>query len=112
VAIRSTRLVVYRKRIAAVLIAIQIAVTLAVLANVATIVVDRLTWSSAPTGIDEANIFFTYSESIETDPNIAATKSGDLAALRAMPGVADAFPTNSIPLQGGGWSLIVNHPRP
>ncbi|HEX3951387.1 MAG TPA: FtsX-like permease family protein [Steroidobacteraceae bacterium] len=109
-AIRSTRLAIYRKRIAAVLIATQIAVTLAILTNVATIVVERLSWSTQPTGIDEANIFFTYSENIETETpaDLAASKAAGLAALRAMPGIVDAFPTNSFPLQGGGWSLIVN----
>jgi putative ABC transport system permease protein len=109
----STRLVIYRKRIAALLIAIQIAVTLAILANVATIVIERLSWSTQPTGIDEANIFFTYSENIETETpaNLAASKAAELAALRAMPGVVDAFPTNSFPLQGGGWNLIVNLTR-
>ncbi len=104
------RLAIYRKRIAAVLVATQIAVTLAILANVAKIVVERLSWSGQPTGIDEANIFFTYSENIETEApaKLAASKAADLAALRAMPGIVDAFPTNSFPLQGGGWNLIVN----
>lgn len=110
VAVRSKRLAIYRKRIAAALIATQIAVTLAILANAASIVVERWSWSTQPTGIDEANIFFTYSENIETETpaNLAASKAADLAALRALPGIVDAFPTNSFPLQGGGWNLIVN----
>lgn len=112
-ATRSTRLAIYRKRLAAVLIATQIAVTLAILANAATIVVERLSWSTQPTGIDEANIFFTYSENIDTETpaNLAASKLADLAALRAMPGIVDAFPTESFPLQGGGWNLNVNLAR-
>jgi putative ABC transport system permease protein len=112
-AIRSTRLAIYRKRIAAVLIATQIAVTLAILTNAATIVVGRLSWSTQPTGIDEANIFLTYSENIETQTpaKLAASKAADLAALRAMPGIVDAFPTNAFPLQGGGWNLAVNLTR-
>jgi putative ABC transport system permease protein len=112
-AIRSARFAIHRKRVAAVLIAAQIAVTLAILANAAGIVVERLSWSTQPTGLDEANIFFTYSENIETETptNLAASKAADLAALRAMPGIVDAFPTNSFPLQGGGWNLSVNLTR-
>lgn len=108
--VRSTRFAVYRKRIAAVLIAAQIAVTLAILANAATIVLERLTWSTQPTGIDESNIFFAYSENLETQTpaDLAASKMADIAALRALPEIVDAYPTNSFPLQGGGWNLIVN----
>lgn len=105
---RSTRLAIYKKRVAAILIAAQIALTLAILVNATAIIVDRLTWSGQPTGIDEANTFFVYAENIDTPSSPAALQATDLAALRALPGVIDAYATNSFPLQGGGWSLSVN----
>jgi len=105
---RPTRFAIYRKRSGAVLIAVQIAVTLAILSNAITLIAERLSWSSQPTGIDEPNIFFLFAASVDKPPNLAALESQDLALLRSMVGVADAYCTNSYPLQGGGWSMDVN----
>jgi putative ABC transport system permease protein len=107
VATRSARIAIYRKRFGAVLIAAQIAITLAILVNAAAIIVERLVWSGRPTGIDEANIFFVYAENIEAPMSLAAINANDIAALRSLPGVLDAYTTNSYPLQGGGWQLAV-----
>jgi putative ABC transport system permease protein len=104
---RPTRFAVYRKRSGAVLIAVQIAVTLAILSNSVTLIVERLSWSAQPTGIDEANIFFLFATSVDKPPNLDALQSSDLAVLRSMDGVANAYATNSYPLQGGGWSMDV-----
>jgi putative ABC transport system permease protein len=102
---RSARFAVYRKKSGAVLIAVQIAVTLAILANALGLIVDRLSWSARLTGIDEANIFFIYATSVDKPPSLAALQSSDLALLRSMAGVANAYGTNSFPLEGGGWSM-------
>jgi putative ABC transport system permease protein len=102
---RSARLAIYRKKSGAVLIAIQIAVTLAILSNATALIVDRLTWSARLTGIDEANIFFIYASSVDKPTAFAAIQSSDLAMLRSMAGVANAYATNSFPLEGGGWSM-------
>jgi putative ABC transport system permease protein len=98
----------YRKKTGAVLIAVQIAVTLAILANAMALIVDRLSWSARLTGIDEQNIFFIEATSVDKPPNLAALQSSDLAVLRSMVGVANAYATNSFPLQGGGWSMDVS----
>ncbi len=89
----------------AVLIAVQIALTLAILSNAAALIVDRLAWSARLTGIDEANIFFIYATSVDNPANLAALQSSDLAVLRSIAGVANAYATNSYPLEGGGWSM-------
>src|SRR5271163_2498224 len=104
---RQIRLAIYRKKIGAVLIAVQIAVTLAILSNAVTLIAERLSWSARPTGIDEANIFFLFATSVDKPPSLAALQSSDLAVLRSMDGVASAYATNSYPLQGGGWSMDV-----
>jgi putative ABC transport system permease protein len=104
---RQIRLAIYRKKFGAVLIAVQIAITLAILSNAVTLIAERLSWSSQSTGIDEDNVFFAYAENVDVRLNLGAEQAADLAALRAMPGVVDAYATNSFPLQGGGWSMSV-----
>jgi putative ABC transport system permease protein len=104
---RQIRLAIYRKKFGAALIAVQIAITLAILSNAVTLIAERLSWSSQSTGIDEDNIFFAYAENVDVNPNLGAEQASDVAALRAMPGVVDAYATNSFPLQGGGWSMSV-----
>jgi putative ABC transport system permease protein len=101
----SAKLAVYRKKSGAILIAVQIAVTLAILSNALGLIANRLSWSARLTGIDEANIFYIYAISVDQPPNFAALVSSDLAALRAMIGIANAYATNSFPLEGGGWSM-------
>jgi putative ABC transport system permease protein len=104
---RQLRLAIYRKKFGAVLIAVQIAITLAILSNAVTLIVERLSWSAQATGIDEENIFFAYAENVDVNTNLVTEQATDLGALRAMPGVVDAYATNSFPLQGGGWSMPV-----
>ena len=104
---RQIRLAIYRKKFGAVLIGVQIAITLAILSNAVTLIAERLAWSSQSTGIDEANIFFAYAENVDVHQNLGAEQASDLGALRALPGVVDAYATNSFPLQGGGWSMSV-----
>jgi putative ABC transport system permease protein len=101
----SARCAIYRKKSGAVLIAVQIAITLAILSNALGLIVDRLSWSARLTGIDEANIFFIYATSVDKPPSFAALQSSDLTLLHSMSGVANAYATNSFPLQGGGWSM-------
>jgi putative ABC transport system permease protein len=101
----SARFAIYRKKSGAVLIAVQIAITLAILSNALGLIVDRLSWSARLTGIDEANIFFVYATSVDKPPSFTALQSSDLALLRSIAGVANAYATNSFPLEGGGWSM-------
>jgi putative ABC transport system permease protein len=104
---RSSRFAIYRKKSGAVLIGVQIAVTLAILSNAMALTVDRVSWSARLTGIDEANIFFVYATSVDKPPSLAALQSSDLGLLRSIVGVANAYATNSFPLEGGGWSMDV-----
>jgi putative ABC transport system permease protein len=102
---RSARLAAFRKKAGAALIAVQIAVTLAILSNALGLIVDRLSWSARLTGIDEDNIFYIYATSVEKPASFTAMQSSDLGLLRSMAGVANAYATNSFPLEGGGWSM-------
>jgi putative ABC transport system permease protein len=97
-----------RNKVGALLIATQMAVTLAFLANALTLVEQRMAWSDRPTGLDEADIFVMQNEMVDHPSDLAARLAADIDALRALPGVADAYTTNMYPLEGGGWIETVN----
>jgi putative ABC transport system permease protein len=97
-----------RNKFGALLIATQMAVTLAFLANALTLVEQRIAWSHRPSGLDEADIFVMQSEMVDHPGDLAARQAADLDALRALPGVADAYATNMYPMEGGGWIETVN----
>jgi putative ABC transport system permease protein len=91
-----------RNKAGAALIAVQMAITLAILCNALFIIQQRVALSQRPTGTDEGNIFVINNQWVGNPPDLAAKLQGDLAALRAMPGVVDAFASNSFPLSNGG----------
>jgi putative ABC transport system permease protein len=97
-----------RNKFGALLIATQMAVTLAFLANALTLVEQRIAWSDRPSGLDEANIFVIHSETVDDAGDLAARQAGDVDALRALNGVVDAYATDMYPLEGGGWIETVN----
>jgi putative ABC transport system permease protein len=97
-----------RNKFGALLIAAQMAVTLAFLANALTLVEQRIAWSDRPSGLDEANIFVMHSEVVDHGADLAARQAGDIDALRSLTGVVDAYTTNMYPLEGGGWIETVN----
>ncbi|HJP97059.1 MAG TPA: FtsX-like permease family protein [Rhodanobacteraceae bacterium] len=92
-----------------VLIALQIALTLAIICNALFIVHQKVAHLSQPTGIDEADVFVISSQwagrssSTQTDAQIQA----DLAALRQLPSVRDATSSNSYPLSGMDWDDFI-----
>jgi len=92
-----------RNKVGAVLIALQIAVTLAIISNSLSMIQQRFQWMQRASGIDEANIF-SLTNAWAADPiDLKARIEGDLAALRSLPGVADAEATNDTPLAGFEW---------
>src|SRR5882762_1410901 len=92
-----------RNKFGALLIASQMAVTLAFLSNALTLVEQRMAWSDRPSGVDEADIFVMHSETVDHPGDLAARQTRDVTELRSLPGVADAYATNMYPLEGGGW---------
>lgn len=93
-----------RNKTGAILIALQIAVTMAIMVNAVSIIQERSRLMARPSGIDEHNIFYITSMGYAEDFNEQVTIEEDLAMLRELPGVVDAIQSNSIPLSGGGWS--------
>ncbi|HEX3603693.1 MAG TPA: FtsX-like permease family protein [Steroidobacteraceae bacterium] len=91
-----------RNKVGAVLIAVQMAITLAILCNALFLIEQRVAWSQRPTGTDEANVVVIQNQWVGSPPDLAARLQGDLAALRSLPGVQDATSSNTYPLSGGG----------
>jgi putative ABC transport system permease protein len=91
-----------RNKVGAVLIAVQMAITLAILCNALFIIEQRVVLSQRPTGADEANILIIDNQWVGNPPDASARLQGDLAALRSLPGVQDALATNSFPMSNGG----------
>jgi putative ABC transport system permease protein len=92
-----------RHRTAALLIVLQVALTLAVVSNAMFVVGTRLVHLSRPTGTDEKNLFVVVNQwapDLDADA-IGARMRGDVATLRRVPGVADAFASEAYPLEGG-----------
>jgi putative ABC transport system permease protein len=94
-----------RNKTGAILIALQMAVTMAIMVNAISIIQERSKAMARPSGIDEHNIFTISSIGFAEDFNERQAIEEDLAALRAMPGVVNAIQSNSVPLSGGGWSM-------
>jgi putative ABC transport system permease protein len=97
-----------RNKVGAMLIALQIALTLAVLCNALFIVEQQTALSRAPTGIaDESNTFFISNQWIGATADLAARAQADLTALRALPQVADVTLSPGKPLGGRGLGMNV-----
>ncbi len=99
-----------------VLIALQIALTLAIVCNAVFIIGQRIERVNRPTGLDESNLFLVSQQwvgapsgddagSVEKLDSLQLT---DLAALRALPGVASVAPINSVPLLNSSWNGAVD----
>lgn len=93
-----------RNKTGAILVAVQIALTLAVVVNSIYIIVQRIEKIGRATGIDEANIFMVNTQNYARDFPFASTIREDLGNLNGMPGVVAATTINAIPLSGGGSS--------
>jgi putative ABC transport system permease protein len=105
-----------RHKAGVVLIALQIALTLAIVCNAIFIIGQRIGRVQRPTGLDEQNLFLVTQQwvgapSADTPDGVAkldAMQQEDLAALRGLPGVASAAPINSIPLLNSAWTGTVS----
>ena len=93
------------------LIALQIALTLAIVCNALFIIHERLTRLSQPSGIDEPSLLVIHNgwAGKPQDDEIASLMASDLDTLRKIPGVADVYATNTYPLNNGGIAYGIGH---
>lgn len=86
-------------KLTAVLLTLQVAVTLAIVCNVMHMIVDRIERINVSTGIAENELSTIPSETIDKGADHPAQLAADLAALRAVPGVRAAVAVSySLPL--------------
>jgi putative ABC transport system permease protein len=93
-----------RNKTGAILVGLQIALTLAVVANAVFIIMQRVDKIGRPPGIDSDNLFFVQSYGFGPQYNQRETVRADLDLIRSLPGVVAASSTSGIPLSGGGSS--------
>jgi putative ABC transport system permease protein len=101
-----------RNKTGALLIAAQVALTLAIVANALYIVRDRMQLSARPTGVgDEANYFRIITSRLDKDVDAIQAQKADEEALRAVPGVVSASWSNQSPLGRSGWNMGLSRTR-
>ncbi len=91
----------------AVLIALQIGITLAILVNAAAIVTRAIQKMSRPSGVDTRDTFVMTMVGLSKNFNVYSTSSADLAYLRHLPGVAAASIVFGTPLTDNGSDTSV-----
>ncbi|MBX5460066.1 MAG: ABC transporter permease [Steroidobacteraceae bacterium] len=95
--IRALVSAMWRNRTGPILVAAQVAITLAVVVNMAYLIQQRLETAAKPTGIDINNIFWVHLEAIDPEYNYEAAVRADLDYLNALPGVIAAATSNGTP---------------
>jgi len=93
-----------RNKTGAILVGLQIALTLAVVANAVFIIMQRVEKIGRPPGIDSDNLIFVQSYGFGPNYDQRQTIDNDLHLLRSLPGVVSAAPISQIPMSGGGSS--------
>jgi putative ABC transport system permease protein len=73
-----------------ILIALQIAVTMALMVNAIAIIQERSRLMARPTGVDEENIFYLSSVAFDPELDHQALITEDLDAIRNYPGINNA----------------------
>jgi putative ABC transport system permease protein len=94
-----------RSKTGAILVAAQVALTLAIVCNALFVVKERIATATRPSGVDEDNVFqLQYVAAAEIDDR-KGVQQADLDALRAIPGVQHVAAVNSFPLSTSGWGM-------
>ncbi|GLQ90425.1 ABC transporter permease [Dyella flagellata] len=98
-----------RHKAGTVLIALQIALTLAIVCNALFIIHERVAHISEPSGVDEADLFVIANQwgaQYSTQETVERIQQ-DIATLRQLPSVQEASAANSYPMRGVGWDNFI-----
>ena len=87
----------------AILVTLQVAITLAVLVNAAAMVGRAITRMARPSGLDTSDTFVMVIGGITKQFNVARAVSTDLAYLRILPDVTAATVMTGVPLTSDGF---------
>ena len=103
--IRALVSAMWRNRTGPILVAAQVALTLAVVVNMAYIVHQKLADAGKPTGLDLNNMFWITTEANTPDYNYPAAVKADLEYLNSLPGVVAASNINNLPQTWSSMNL-------
>ncbi|MFI2812343.1 MULTISPECIES: ABC transporter permease [Microbulbifer] len=92
----------WRHKISALLIALQLGLTLAIVSNALVVIDERTERISRPTGLAVEDINKFHFMAIPEDYDMFEAFRLDLDMIRALPGVASATISNHVPLSGSG----------
>ncbi|MBD8899347.1 FtsX-like permease family protein [Rhodanobacter sp. DHG33] len=108
--IRPILVALRRHKAGTLLIALQIALTLAIVCNALFIIRQRLANLSEPSGVDESSVFVIRNQWAADWPTaqVDTQVKADMLALRQLPAVRDATPASGYPLKGGGWDNYIS----
>ena len=88
------------------LVTLEIALTLAIVANCVNVMLDLRSLYVQPSGLDEEHIISVttepFAEEFEDSDYVDEVRRADLEHLRAVPGVVGVAATHATPLSGGG----------
>ena len=99
-----------RNKTGAILVALQVALSLAILANALHIVGERREAAARPSGVAEEQAVFSISvrNLVNASPEQQlATQNREIDLIRAVPGVVAAANVNQIPMSQSGWNNSV-----
>lgn len=91
-----------RNKTGAVLVAIQIAVTLAIVVNSLYIIVLRVEKMNRETGIDLQNVMTASVRGFGEEFDVVTSIRDDIDLIKSIPGVVNATVSNHVPLSGSG----------
>ncbi|HEX5353464.1 MAG TPA: FtsX-like permease family protein [Rhodanobacteraceae bacterium] len=95
------------------LVALEIALTCAIVTNALFLIGDRLAAMHMMTGVADNELVWAQASGLDlgrdsaANGSAAAKAAADLAALRGIPGVESGVMSNSLPLAGSGWRMDV-----
>lgn len=100
----------FRSRTGPLLVALQVAISLAILANALFVVQQRIAVSQRPSGVDnELDVGYVFARPLQqlSHSEILAQQQRELAALKAVPGVVNAAWTSQMPMSRSGSSSSI-----
>jgi len=91
-----------RSKTGPMLVALQIAVTLAIVVNSLFIILQRVEKMNRDTGIDVQNVIVIDARGFGSDFNVVDSITNDIDLIKSIPGVIAATVSNHVPLSGSG----------
>jgi len=96
-----------RNKTGPMLVALQIAVTLAIVINSLFIVLQRLEKMNRDPGMDVDNVIVTYVRGFGEDFDVVDSISNDINLIKSIPGIVAATVASHVPLSGSGSGTIL-----